>query len=122
MTAGYEEIGRGGSQISQEGRAIRAWKLIQRNPVSLRFIRGDTVLEPQEVRLEFEDTAREVMSPGGGQSSVRPVQIFGVRGHPDIPNTDIRRGDEFQFGESWYRVVDVAEVPGGIQADAERLR
>ena len=74
------------------------------------------------VRIEVGNNAREDLSVRQGLNIVPGVQqavVFGVRGHPMIADTDIRRGDRFVVGATEYEVLGVSEAAGEVQAVCE---
>lgn len=108
--------------ISSSDRAVDAWNRILRNPSSVEFVRGQTVLDAQSVRIEFDNQVKsEIKGDGAGTSSRRDAVIFGVKNHPSVTDTDIARGDKFAVNGQRYRVVQVIAVPGEIQATCEVL-
>lgn len=109
------------SPMSESRFAVRAWRLIQRNPSSITIRRAETFLDAQTVRVEKSNTARE-MPNENAVTVVRDVIIFGVKGHPDdaVADTNIENGDEFGLNGEIYVVDDVVQVVGGIQAHCLR--
>lgn len=99
-------------------RADDAWERIQARPESIVLRRGDDLLDAQTARVEIGRTANERDS-GMGQGSYADVVVFGVRGHTTQPDLDIRRGDTFALNGALYRVMDVALMPGEVQARCE---
>lgn len=109
-------------------RAERIWLKIQRKPQHIVFtvprrVHGDgTVtpehdLEPQTVRV-VSDNRATVVEGVAGQTPQRHVVLYGVKGHPDaaVPDTDVDEGYRFSIGNDGYRVIDIIDVPGGVQA------
>lgn len=109
------------SSMSESRFAVRAWRLIQRNPTSITIRRAGAFLDDQLVRVEKSNTARE-MPNENAVTVARDVIIFGVKGHPDdaVADTDIQNGDEFGLNDKSYTVNDVVDVVGGIQAHCIR--
>lgn len=105
-------------------RAVAAWKRIQDRPGSIVLTRGSSDLSAQTVRLEFANAQGSIPMPQGpaGTAHVRRLTVIGVKDHPDaqIADTDIQTGDRFRLDGENYRVTDVAEYPGEVQAQTER--
>jgi hypothetical protein len=107
---------------SERDRAIEAWQRISDQPTSITIQRGDETLDPQTVRLEFSDSAREDFDVRRGLDiapGVQRVIVFGVRQHPTEPDTDLQRGDRFVIGLTEYEVIGVITAPGEVQAICE---
>lgn len=100
-------------------RAVLTWRHIRARPTSVVLLRGATLLAAQTVRIE-EAPAGERSGPAA-VSAKRSVTVFGVTGHPDatVLDTDIQRGDRFNYGGAQYKVVDVLTYPGQLQCVAE---
>jgi hypothetical protein len=80
-----------------------------------------TLLDPQPVRLE---TGGSPTSVDGGLTVTGPQQItvLGFRGHPDYPNTNLRRGDQFyvaEFQERYTITAILVETRTSLQAIGE---
>lgn len=100
--------------------AKRAWRLIERKPVSLVITRGtSTQLPAQTVRVELSNAQVEKQGGSGALAVMRDAVVFGVSGHETIDDTDIKRNDRFEYKNREYRVLDINEVVGGIQAHCE---
>lgn len=98
-------------------RAILAWRRIQRQPTTITVERDGTTLDPQTVRLEASDNVHSEASPATS-GAMRGVVVFGVRGHPHQPDTDLQAGDRFAVGALAYTVLDVVLLVGELQARA----
>jgi hypothetical protein len=77
-----------------------------------------TTLDPQPVRLETGGSPNTV---DGGLTVTGPQQItvLGFRGHPDYPNTNLKRGDQFyvaEFGERYTITAILVETRTSLQA------
>lgn len=114
--------------IDAPTRAARAWARIQRKPLPVVFTRprrvlGDgtvipeTQLPAQVVRVESDDRA-SVVEGVAGVAPRRHVVVFGVRGHPTQPDTDMQEGYTFSAEGDPYRVTDVIVQPGEVQGIA----
>jgi hypothetical protein len=98
-------------------RAEDAWKRIQDKPTSITIVRGKTEeLDPQTVRIEFDNTTNEITGSGGTIISVQRGKVFGVRDHATVADTDIKKGDRFGIDGTVYRVLSVIRQTGEIQA------
>ena len=105
--------------IDAEPRAVLAWKRIKDKPTSVAFRKPDgTTLASQTVRVELSEFARDAASPAGSQT-VRQAIVFGVRDHDTVTDTDVKSGYTFILNNREYRVADVVETLGEVQARAE---
>lgn len=102
--------------IQGRTRALEVWRSIQGNPftASFRTSRGVTVAS-QTIRIEYEKMSRDANSEAGA-GDVRPLALFGVRGHPTQPDTILKDGYRFVYADREYTVQDVVILPGEIQA------
>ena len=124
---GFDDWLSGGhSPMDESLFAVRAWRLIQRKPVSITIKRGSaTTLAAQTVRVEYSNFDRPEAGVSGAVSIKRDIIIFGVKGHPneDIADTDIKKSDVFEYNDLGViqnmKVLDVVRVKGGIQAHCE---
>lgn len=106
--------------LDATGRAIATWQLIQRYPTSITLVReGSADLAAQTVRVEADSSVRSVRGQSNAQTERRQMLLFGVAGHPTVPDTDIESGDRFALNGQVYRVRDLVRVPGGLQAWCE---
>lgn len=113
--------------IDAADRAERIWLKIERKPTSVSFTRPSstmggvvtpaTTLPEQVVRIN-SDSRASVVGGTAGLAPKRAVVIYGVVGHPSRPDNDIAEGYTFVLGTDHYRVIDIVEVPGGVQAHA----
>lgn len=93
---------------------------INDKPVDIEFMRAEMRLPTQTVRIEFHDT-----TPSGGDSEsgidwLKRGIIYGVRGHPEIDDLDVREWDTFTMDKQEYTVVHVnKQVEGQVQAEFE---
>lgn len=99
-------------------RAADAWERISERPTSILIVRGGVNQPAQTVRLEMDNTASEITGDGGTIISVRRGTIFGVKGHPSpsVPDTVLKKGDQFAINKVQHVVVSVIEQKGEIQA------
>lgn len=101
--------------------AAAAWRRINDMPTSVTFTTsGGTVLAAQTVRLELSSSGRDVASPAGTQQA-RELTIFGVRDHETVTDTDVKSGYTFVLNNNQYRVLDVVNSLGEVQARAQRV-
>lgn len=107
---------------SDQNRALEAWQRIGDQPTTIAIQRGTVTLDPQTVRIEFSNSAREDLDLRSGLDITPGVQravVFGVRQHPTEPDTDIQRGDRFVVELTEYEVIGVISAPGEVQAICE---
>lgn len=105
--------------IPAQNRAAAAWNRINDKPVSVAFkLPNGTVLAAQTVRIEYDNSASQSEAPSG-QTAVRKLIVFGVRGHSTITDTNVGEGYRFVYQNGEYRVMDVITTIGEIQAIAE---
>jgi hypothetical protein len=107
--------------ITASDRAVTAWKRIQDNPASIVLVRGTppAPLSAQTVRIEFTRGSGQEGAGEAGVSDIRLATVFGVRDHPTVTNTDIRRGDRFKYNDTQFQVSSVARYAGEVQAIAD---
>jgi hypothetical protein len=108
--------------MTAEARAEIIWELIGVNPFSVTLKRNGVMQAAQTVRMEYDKQARDAVS-AAGQGSVRALMLFGVRDHPTVPDTDIKKGDRFVYKEREYTLLDpIYPLPGGeVQCRAEAV-
>lgn len=105
--------------IPEATRAALAWRRINDRPSSVTFkTPSGSVLDAQTVRVEHLSGASEPTSAAGA-GAVRRCIVFGVRNHATVADTDIASGYRFIIAPDDYRVIDVIETPGEVQALAE---
>lgn len=105
--------------IPAANRAAAAWNRINDKPSSVAFKNAaGTIQAAQTVRIEFDSRASESESVAG-QTAVRKLTIFGVRGHATIADTDMKEGYRFVLNNDQFRIVDVMYTIGEVQATAE---
>lgn len=107
-------------QISAERRARDAWRRINRKSIGITLARGNVDLDEQTVRIEYNSDVSETKGEVGISSRII-LTVFGVRDHATVANTNIKRGDRFTHNGHQYKVVDVVENPGDIQARCEAM-
>jgi hypothetical protein len=98
-----------------------AWRCIQDVPADIVLVRSGVALNSQTVRIEISNTHRQVEGESTVQSGRQEAVIFGVRGHPDVEDTDIRANDRFAHNGIQYRVIAIVTQPGEVQARCEAL-
>ncbi len=102
--------------------AVATWRRIQDHPTAITIRRAGAALDPQTVRIEFSDSAREDLDVRRGLNITPGVQravVFGVMGHPTVTDTDIQRADRFVIGVTEYEVIGVIAAAGEVQAVGE---
>lgn len=127
MTIGEIDFGKwltggGGLPIAQwQQRAQVQWARILDKPTDVQFTRKGIMLEPQTVRVEFDDS---MMSSDSelGMGAMRRVMLFGVRGHPEIDDLDVEVTDTFVMDNLEFTVMSVNKtLIGQVQAYAEAV-
>jgi hypothetical protein len=101
-------------------RAIRTARRIADAPVSITVYRDGVELDAQTVRI---DRATLTTKRQGADNNVSieetPYIVTGYKDHPTIDDTDIERGDRFEYESVVYSVVDVQlNLSGRLQARA----
>lgn len=98
--------------------AVASWNSILDFPFSIVIKRGVTKLAAQTVRVSVLDSSElpQGSSAQLGTMGVQSVTVFGVRNHPTISDTDIKRGDRFILGGKEYEIDVVNELRGKVQA------
>lgn len=104
--------------------ALRAqveWSRIQDKGTDIQLLRSGVLLDPQTVRIEYDDTYSNAVSELGN-STLRRVMVFGIHGHPDYDDTDIKVWDTFIENDLEYTVVSVnRHMHGVVQAYCEAV-
>ena len=102
-------------------RANDAWGRIQEKPVVVTLVRNRVALDPQTVRIEWNNSASNTTqeSGPGGTSSKRFGTLFGLFNHATLPDTDVQRDDRFALADGQYRVMSVMNGVGEKQAAFE---
>lgn len=110
---------------ANQGSSLRTaedvWALIQLKPVGITIHRGAMDIAEQTVRVTFSNAERVIKGESSAMSAYRDAVVFGVKGHPTVTDTDIKRGDEFTVYGRGLKVIDMIEVAGGIQAFCEAV-
>jgi hypothetical protein len=101
--------------------AIDQWSIIQENRHSIVVIRGSLTLDAQTVSIQPGNEERQIETQSGKTETLREVVIFGIKGHPTIPDTSLEKDDQFEYLERLYKVTDVIVNQGSCQAWAEAL-
>jgi hypothetical protein len=82
----------------------------------VQFKRNGILLDPQPVRIEFDDNAFSTFDSSGA-GTLRKGSLFGVRGHPDLDDTDIALWDTFTMDELEFTIISVnRQLIGQVQA------
>lgn len=101
--------------IPAQNRAAAAWNRINDKPSSVAFKNAaGTIQAAQTVRIEYDNSASQ-SEDVSGQTAVRKLIVFGVRGHGTITNTDIREGYRFVYDGDEYKCVSTILTIGEIQ-------
>lgn len=101
--------------IPAANRAAAAWNRINDKPSSVAFKNAaGTIQAAQTVRIEYDNSVSESESVAG-QTAVRKLVVFGVRGHGTVANTDIREGYRFVYDGDEYKCVSTILTIGEIQ-------
>lgn len=102
-------------------RAAASAAKINDKATDVALFRNGAKLDPQTVRIAVDSRAREITGPAG-RVTLRTCTIFGMRGHADLDDTDILRGDRFVMDDVEYTVVNInRELIGQIQAYCEAI-
>jgi hypothetical protein len=107
--------------------AVDTWNTILERPSTIIVTRGtasntEYSLEPQIVRVEVFQGVRQV---GETRSefiniSKQYVIVIGIKDHPVIPDTNLKRGDTFFFDGLQWEIKDyVPTVPGRLLVSGE---
>lgn len=103
-------------------RAVIEGYRIEDKMTSVVFIRNEVPLEPQDVRVEYDNPVTENNSTEAGFGNARKGVIFGVRGHPTIDDLDVERWDTFVMDNVEFTVTFVnKQLHGQIQASFEAV-
>lgn len=101
-----------------ETKAVLAWRRILRFPTEIEIDRNGTYLAAQTVRIEHNIRVRED-NKDLTATGVAVAMVFGVKGHPTIPDTDIQARDLFYFENTMFEVTTIIPLEGEIQATCE---
>jgi hypothetical protein len=102
-------------------RAIDAWRRISEKATSVVFkTASGTSLPAQSVRLEYDSTASQSESAAGVGNKLKLI-VFGVRGHPTVADTNIKKGYRFVREKREYEVMSVIVQTGEVQGIAETV-
>lgn len=114
----------GGGSIVQSQWQLRAQiqaSRINDKPVDVSLIRNGVKLDPQTIRIEFDNNAGEANSEFGS-AAMRRVILFGVKGHPELDDFNVAVWDTFTMDEQEFTVRTVNKtLIGQIQAHAEAV-
>lgn len=120
-----------GSWLGQSGGLLQAqipiraeiqWSRILDRPTDVQFLRYGRTLDPQTVRIEYDNPFSELNSGDVGQGTQRKGVIFGIHGHPTLDDTDIEVWDTFPMDGISYTVTFVnRQLDGQIQASFEAV-
>lgn len=94
---------------------------IEDKMVAISFLRDGITLPEQLVRIEYDDLVSN-QSSDLGSAGFRRVTLFGVKGHPEIDDLDVRVWDTFRMDEVEYTVIQVNRtLIGQIQVHCEGI-
>ena len=106
-------------------RAQDAARRISEKPTSVVFKAGAGATAParpaQVVRLEVDNRAT-IMTSTAGSAPRMGLIVYGVRGHPSIPDTDMKEHYAFKYAGDDYTIVDIILQLGEIQGIATATR
>jgi hypothetical protein len=113
---------RGGASIVKAQAPLRAeierMRILDKD-TDIELLREGIRLDSQTVRIEWDDISADA-TDASGDSTRRVAIIFGIQGHPSLPDTDIKTWDTFVFEDVEYTVVSVNKrMHGVIQAECE---
>ena len=103
-------------------RAQIQWARIQDKPTDVDILREGVWLPTQTVRIEYDSSKPSDASDASGISAFKGMYVFGVRGHPTVPDLDIDGGDIFVLDDQEYTIISVNKrIIGQIQAYCEAV-
>ena len=100
--------------INAGDRARRAWLRILRRPSSVQFIRKGIALTAQTVRIE-KGSGGSLVETSKGLVTVQTITIYGIRSHPALADTDMKRLDRLVVDGEEYTIESVVLQEGEIQ-------
>jgi hypothetical protein len=74
-------------------------------------------LAAQQVRLEYDNRASESTSAAGAAPRMQLI-VYGIRQHATLPDTDMKEGYRFVYGNDEYRITDIIDTIGERQGIA----
>ena len=102
-------------------RAQIQWARILDKQFDIEFIRGGVKMAPQTVRVELHDSITNEVGVSG-DSTMRKAIVFGIHGHPEFDDTDVKVWDVFVMDDMEYTVVTVNRLAHGqVQAYCEAV-
>lgn len=105
--------------------ALRAqvqWARTGDKQTDVEFLRNGVRLPPQTVRVEFHDTVPSDADDASGVSWFKRGVLFGIAGHPELDDTDVRVWDTFVMDNREYTIMFVnRQMHGQVQADFEAV-
>lgn len=114
-------LSRTGTPIDVKVRAVRAWVRIQRKPTTLTIRRINPLTGAEQtphivvVRVERDNEADEYQNMASGENARGECVVYGITGHPTLPNTDLQRNDTFFLNGKTYTVVNMIDNTGELQ-------
>lgn len=117
-------LAQGGSIVQMQIplRAQIQWARILDRPTDVQFLRFGRTLEPQTVRIEYDNTVSELNSGDVGQGSQRKGILFGIHGHPVEADTDVAVWDTFSMDDMEFTITFVnRQLDGQVQASFEAV-
>lgn len=114
--------------MNNNDRAYQTERRILQKPTTIVVYRAGTALDEQTVRLDLATSnPMKQVDPNVKDAAIQML-VIGYKGHPEIDNTDLQRGDQFLARDPYdendegqlYDVVQVLpETPGALQVIAE---
>jgi hypothetical protein len=105
-------------------RAVIAWNRIQESHEEIIFEPSSgSPIASQWIRVE-SDNRGSPLTDSSGTAPTRNITLFGVRDHPTVADTIIRKGYSFRlpYGKELYIVKDIVFTDGEVQALCEVSR
>lgn len=99
----------GGDSFARRQAPLRAqiqWSRIQDNPVDIKIQRKGQFRTIQTVRVEWDNSQGDAVDQSG-DTTIRRAIVYGIQGHPELPDTDIRMWDVFVLDNVQYTVTGV---------------
>lgn len=111
-----------------QDRAIDTANTISDNPCAVVISRRDPTsqqtnfLSAQTMRLDVVQSIRSASEQRDGWTDISRQYVVGLgyKNHPYIPNTDVKRADQFFYqGRMWEVVETIDNAPGRLLFSAE---
>lgn len=113
------------SSLVQRQRSIRATvqasRIADKPVLSVSFLRRGENIDPQDVRIEYDDFTRDAEDESGDAELVKGT-LFGVQGHDTIEDLDVEPMDTFIHDDKEFTITFVnRNTIGQIQAFFEAV-